>query len=433
MIRTFALLMVLAVGMPVAESRADDGFHPVDVGEGPLLLFYRPESANGDPYSNPNDRVDTLYVFDPASPKKPQLVWRGEAPPFARPVALVQKQTVVFELDDRIFLLDLKTGKTTNLRETKNQVEVVSVEHGKVYFVEHQERQKSFGFKLGTGDDDKTVVEDYFRPRDVLYVCNTTKPSRAKKLADLKIEKILLEDDKHFWAVTFASTGRGRKICKISKSGGGEVVAPFPNGWVASLANIKLSPKKKYLAVASIHEKHDFHTERELIVVGLNKKEIVLSKSALKNKIRFGCCNTNIGLDWPNDNVLFFDGALGFAFDITTGEKATVAQVEALRAATYSSDIKEKERIGFFDLSHGEAFLKGEEKPIASVLDESGAMVRDLVIDEKGLWVAFASVKNSELFLVDGQTQKKNSVTTGWTYDLQWLRKSMSRNRITGK
>lgn len=402
------------------ESRADEEFNPVSVTDGALLFFFHPESAEGNPESGLNDRVDVLYVFDPGLHQKPCRIWQGTDPPFARPIALLDTGIVVFEQGDKSFLLDLKSGETTDLLPTKNQLEVISVEKGKVYFVDRQNRNAPFpygGMKLQTGKNDQTIVKEYFRPRDILYVLDRSKSDHAKKLVDLQVEAILFEDDKGFWVITSGVRGNDRKLCKISKTGDFEEVVPFPNEWMASLTRVKFSPNNKYLALSSAHEKHDFHNERELIVIDLEKKEVVYSKSKIQPNLPLFGGAPHILLAWSNDDLLYFGN---HALDIKTGKDPSEERLKQAEIVT-TSPYLDKNTIGFFDIRHGEAYFKGDEEPVASVLDKLGTQVMDLSVDERGDWVVFASTDYKNTYIVNGKTQEKRVLISGWSYELKWI------------
>ncbi len=427
MTRLFLFSIFCAIlGCANNPSRIDGVFNPVSVGKGPLLFFFVVESAEGKSSSDPNARVDVLYVFDPASSKEPQRIWQGAEPPLARPIARLCADFVVFEQGDTGFLLDMKSGGTTNLLATENAIEVVSVENGKVFFVEHQKkRQPLKGIKLETGKDDGMIVNEYVRPHNVLYVLDGSRSDRAEVLADVPVEEILFEDDLCFWVITTGTRGNDRKLCKIFKAGKVEEVVPFPNEWMASLTHVELSPNKRLLALGSADERNDYINEREMIVIDLEKKTIIFSKSKVIGLPAMFGGEPPFFLNWSDDDLLHYHV---YSLDIKTGQEPSEERFKQSVLVTADPDI-DKKTIGFFDLRHGEAYFKSDDNPIANVLDKSGTQTRDLAIDDSGNWVAFASTTADELYLVVGQNREKRLLFSGWSNDINWLPIQMSRFR----
>jgi len=345
---------------------------------------------------------------------------------------MLSESIIVFEEGGNGGLLDLSTGKETLLKNSSKEIEVISVEHGKVYFLEMQKPQGSSGYKLKKGDNDSTVIEDYFRPDNILRVLDPKNSPESAKLAELQIEQVLFEDDDRFIVVSAGQDGRNRNLCSVKKSGGAETICPFPDFWVASLTRIEFSPNRKRVAVTAAHEKNDFHESRELMVVDLHKKKVVSKASKLKPLPMIFCSvPPSLFLNWADNDLLYAMSADEFAIDLNTGKPPTKEREREVVAAVKNEEHQSegaRESIGFFEVVHGQAFYKGDKKPVADVLDASGAKVRDLAVDCNGKWLAFAS-SDSALCLVDGEKKKKRTLMQGWTYDIQWLPKQMSRYR----
>jgi hypothetical protein len=110
----------------------------------------------------------------------------------------------------------------------------------------------------------------YYRPRDYLYSFEPPAETRLL-LSNVLIERVLGMEKDSIWVIT---AGANRKLCKISKTGTMEEIVGVDDHWVAPEIHYSFSRGGKYLALSALHDQHDFHKERELIVINLQSKRI---------------------------------------------------------------------------------------------------------------------------------------------------------------
>ena len=349
---------------------------------------------------------------------------RGRPPPRGpRPIALAGPGVVVMEHRGRNFLLTLRDGRTSPLLATRRPTEVVAVSSGKVYFREHlagrwsHYRTTTRPFDVTTGVKGATFAKG-LPARDRLYVLDASKPQAARRLTDVPIDVILSEDDGHFWVIP---AGKGRQLCRISKAGGLEEIVPLDDRWVAALTQCTFSPDRQHLCLTFAHEQHDFHRERGLVVVDLEKKAIVLARRRVTDLFPTWGNPAFLAVRWLNDDLLEFGFSNTEVVDVTSGEPAEPADVKAFGKWQFPPSNPDTRTVGHFDLAHGEAYFKGDDTPVASVLNEGGVVVQDLAVDEQGNWAAYVSPEVHHTYLIDGKAKRKRRLMPGWSYDIQWV------------
>src|SRR5213075_637557 len=96
------------------------------------------------------------------------------------------------------------------------------------------------------------------------------------------IERVLGIEKDSFWVIT---AGANRKLCKISKTGRREEIVGMDEHWVAPEIHYSFSPGGKHLALSALHDQHDFHKERELVVIDLQRKRVVISKERIADSM----------------------------------------------------------------------------------------------------------------------------------------------------
>src|SRR4029077_7268478 len=112
------------------------------------------------------------------------------------------------------------------------------------------------GYQLGKKQNEPsvTVMKNYYRPVDYIYSFNPSTKNPVL-LSDVPIERVLSVENDGMWVIT---AGTGRKLCRISKTGNVDEVAAVDDHWVAPEIHYHVSPRRKYLALALLHDEHDF-------------------------------------------------------------------------------------------------------------------------------------------------------------------------------
>lgn len=413
-VASFAVL--LAAAMP---SRGDDPkFNKIDLSDGPVLYFVHPEANKDD------DREEVVYLFDPAKHESPRELWRGPNPP-PRPIMLSYDQPsagrpaphlMILERRSRGMIVDLRRGAAEALDE-KHPTKVLSVEEKQVFFLQQSAPQGLMGYKLARDENGVIITESYARQRD--YLCmHVIGEGASKRLCDTVIERVLFTDTDGFWVIT---AGKDRKIARISRKGELVELAAFDDHWVAPMTRYALSPKWKFLALSTLHDRHDFHKQRELMVVDVEQKKTILTLEKVKvYQHPFSSTSASLWVDWLGDSRLSIGSDPQRVIDLPDGAELDRKALDRL-LDEFEDQPEEPRRktIGHFDHEWGLLYFKGEAKPVASVLDESGSMVRDMEIDPQGRWASY--VGDDAVWFVDGKTRLKSQLVKGWAYDLHWM------------
>ncbi|MFC1782656.1 hypothetical protein ACFL02_03605 [Planctomycetota bacterium] len=420
MYRNNIKIMILAIGLLLLSSLPKTQgeqlqWQPVKVGKGPLLFFFHPEDREGKPFSGIGRR-DVLYVYDPTIDQPPQRVWHQ----FSNcPVPLVRldPNNVLFEYRDHLFIVDLTQGKSSGIMKTNNQVEFVAVEGQRVYFLEKiiPYTIQDMGIKLGRGKSGNTVVQEYYQPQDYIYVLDRSKSEIPKRLTGLKIEKVLYVDEKQLWVIT---AGEDRKLYRIEKNGNVEDIITFDPHWITPRIEPKFSPDQRYLALGIIHDQHDFHSERELVVIDLEQKNIVFVKERmlLFDFSSVGGSNIPLLFNWTSDTKLGYingDFSMGF-LDVETGEDKKLRFIKDPEKITgQPTSPPTRKTQGYFDREDSTLFFQGEDAPVGKY--------SKLAVNPNGEWAAFLSSEDKNVYLADGRKKEKALLINGWSYDLKWL------------
>ncbi|MFP6875333.1 MAG: hypothetical protein VCA37_00760 [Roseibacillus sp.] len=70
-------------------------------------------------------------------------------------------------------------------------------------------------------------------------------------------------------------------------------------------------------------------------------------------------------------------------------------------------------------MAFDQVFFHGEDKPIASILDDRGVGVRDIDSSADGEWSAYSDPKNNRAYLIDGEAKKNTLIMFGPSHDFQ--------------
>ena len=192
-----------------AEAPALPKFNPTPVSDGPILVFRQPKRSSNEL---------ALYLFDPATHEKPQVIWQNRYHPNPRPLKRLTTREILIEYQHQLQLVDLPTAVVTPLLEGTEQNKLVATEGKTIYFLKRllPETIKDMGISLTTGKEDKTVVEKYFRPRDVLFRYEVGTESGAKKVSPIVIEHLLDVNDDGFFVIT---ADKPQKLARIGRDG----------------------------------------------------------------------------------------------------------------------------------------------------------------------------------------------------------------------
>jgi len=387
-------------------------FRAVTVGNGPLLFVTHPERVDG-------ARLETIYVVDPAAEQEPQMLWQGDVPT-PEPVGRLGRDTVLIRQMFQLFVLDLAQGTHSAILPNDNQTKLVAIDHGKVFFLERAIADPLRGYKLRSGKNNETVVKDYYRPCDRLYSFDVSGIEPAKLVTGTKIERVLAKDHEGFWVIT---AGDDRALARIQLNGTVERIIPFDSHWVAPDTKHEFSPDGKYLALALLHDEHDFHSERELIVIDLAEKRVAYSaeRTSVENWDEYSGGGPWLDIRWLDETRLSFGMFFSQVVDIKRGSPLSRSEATRIRKKVPVEREPERKTVGCFDHRFGLLYFKGRGTPVASVLDDRNVRVTDLAISPEGEWAAFVSPRDRDTYIVDGKHKQKSLLLSGWSYDITWL------------
>jgi hypothetical protein len=273
------------------------------------------------------------------------------------------------------------------------------------------------GYTLGTGEDGRTVVVGDFQARYDLWVASGDR--RPGRLAPVAVERVLAVRPDGFWVVT---AGADRMLARVSRDGLVNTVAAFDPRWVAPLTNLLFAPDCNHVALATVHDRHDFHHERELFVIDVRTGRVVLERHRLLTQGGFGAVN-HLHMRWHGNSRLLFGCVWGATWlaDLSDGSvvEGGVAD-DGTPLSLFSPPEPRRKTTGFFDHEFGLVFFRGEQEPVGSVLRD-GVQVSALSLSPDGAWAAFSSPTDGNLYLVDGRVRRKSVLLPGGACYLSWL------------
>ena len=396
---------------------------PVQVGPGPLLFFMHPEDEDGQSVPSGYARFNVAYVYDPAHDRPPQEFWRGNPTNLIpRPIARPKANLLVCEQSDRACIVEFDSGNKTPLLNTTDRTEVIEVKDGVVFFLDHKLTDALGSIQLDHLPDGTTITKNYFRPRDWLYVRDVTPSAQPKRVGEIEIERLLSVNEQGLWVVT---TGSDRKLARIRRDGTIDEIMVFDSHWVARESHAELSPGGKLLSLALLHDQHDFWKERELLVFDLAAKKVVLSKAHLAATAAWS--SSYLDVEWLDETRLWCSGLPEpGVLDVQSDVLVDVQTAERLFDKVRPSNVAEgRTQVGYFETAVGLLYFKGDDKPVASML-EGGATsgithVNDLDNSPDGVWAAFSSPVDNVTYLVDGRNKRKSLLMSGWSHEIHWL------------
>ena len=424
----------------LAEEPVLPKFNPTPVSNGPALMFKQPKR---------NSSELALYLFDPIVHEKPHLLWQDRYHPNPRELKRLSTKEVLFEFQDQLRIVDLPSGEVTPLLPGKEQNKLVAIEEKTIYFFKRltTKTRKDLGTKLTSGKNDKTVVEKYFRPRDVLFRYDLSAEGGAKIVSPVVIEHLLEVTKEEFFVIT---ADQPQKVARISREGKLTEICSFDSQWVAKMTTHAISPKGDYLALAVLGLEQDFHEERTLLVCDLKKNKVCYSDPDVPLGPSFFSGRSNfLDLTWRTDEILQYGSPFWQILQVVNDELEKLNQEKEKSLSRFANvktqlrlnkedqaklpevileDEPKRKRLGQFDLEFGEVYFSGKQDPIASILDKHGVAVRDLAVDLQGRWGAFIERQDDQVYLIDGARRNKKAIHSGWAHDLKWLEVEAQKN-----
>jgi hypothetical protein len=414
-----ALLITLFLAPILDAKKPELQVAPVKLSANPALFFKSSNCQSG---------TSVLYVFDPAQHQKPHAIWSGGRP---IPVLLqrVTTQELLMVFRNHLHLVNMAAGTVTPLLDADDHTRLIAVEGKTIFFLRQTVPDNHLGsVNLKTGKDKKTVVEDYHRGRDFLYRHDIGQPGAIKQVSPLVVEKFLAVEESGFWVIT---ADQCRTVARIGRDGTVTEIIPYDPEWLADLTTHSFSPKREYLALAVLHRDQDFHSERTMVVCDLKAKKVCFTDRNIPlGPDLFSGRAMFLGMVWRGPTIVGYGGPFALISTVEA-EKDLFADVKSGRrldkaaAATFKpvefEEIPKRERRGSLELAFGQVFFPGEDKPIASVLDDRGVGVRDIDTSADGKWSAYSDPKNNRTYLIDGEAKKKTLIMSGPSHDFQWL------------
>jgi len=396
-------LLVLAV---TADGKPLSGFTPAAVSDGPLLFLFQGGSL---------PHTEVMFLCDPASDLKAVPVWRGEDPPAPEPRHRLSKELVVLERGQQGFVWNIVQGRATPLWPGEDQTTFLKADGGDILFLHRMVPNPIRGVEVQAGKNGKYIVKSWFRPRDRL--CRLTPGEKAQELTVPLLEKILETGPDGIWAVTAEEP---RRLCRITGDGKVREIVRFDPRWVASETAHCFSPARTYLALSILQDQQDFHSERELVVVDLQRKTVCHVSHNVPVK-DWAAYPPPIEMMWLDGTHLLFGEPEKNQRVLDAASGKLSAPTAAQRAAAIPAERPERERIGSFDFAWGQLWFAGDKELAGSVLEGAHTKVSDMEISPDGKWAAFCDPGSKEVLLLDGANRRRHRLLTGWSYNFAWL------------
>lgn len=390
-----------------------------ETGPGPLLCFVRPENRNGKPLAgDPDDRLESVYVWSAGDPRPPQRVMRCDVP-LPDFLHRISQHVVLIRYDYRLQLLDLKAGKMERLLSSEDQSDLVRADGNRLYVLQQTVPPDSSGYRLKTKDG-KTVLDEWHRPKDRLCAYLAGEARKTVELAEPLIEAVLHHDAEGFWVVTAETKPR---LLHLTTQGAITDELSWQADWATCEAKFSLSPDARHIALSILRTDQDFHRFRDLVVMSREKKAIIQTVRDIdlrSSSLILSSSTPSLPLDWLDRSHLSF--LMGFNF------KAQVLDIET--QAITSSDLTPavpqerdpRKAIGKFETAHGRVWFGKDTELAGSVLDAKGRWVSScLEFSTDSGWAALSSPDLDGVLVLEGEKKNRRKLIEGWCYDLHWL------------
>ncbi|WP_395753075.1 hypothetical protein [Prosthecobacter sp.] len=414
--------MCLLFGFMCAPLQADQGLKifACEPGEGPLLVFVRPENSDGRPLvGSRDDRSENVYLWSAGDSEPPKRVIHCNVP-LPRFLHRISRHEVLIRYEDRLQLLDLKAGKMTPLLKTKDQSDLVRADGDTLYLLQHTVPRESYGYRLETRDG-KTVLDEWYRPKDRLFAYFAGEVPKTAELAEPLIEAILQQDAAGFWVVTAETKPR---LLHLSPQGKITEELPWQADWAVCEAKFLLSPDSRHIAFSILRTDQDFHSCRDLVVMSREKKTVIKTVSDIdlrSSSLMLGSATPSLQLAWLDRSHLQFQLMLGFQGEVLDVETLAVAKSD-LKALHPQEPRDKRQVVGKFETTFGRVWFGKDTELAASVLDAKGDWVSScLEFSPDSSWAALASPDLDCVVVLDGEKRRQRRLIDGWCYDLGWL------------
>lgn len=390
-------------------------FAPAEVGAGPLLCFFHPEDAEGRPDQG-RDRLEVLYVVDPTLARPPRPVWRGDTCRPA-PLARLGQDLVAFEHQERVWLVEPSSGKTTPALSTERETELVRVDGATLLVAERLVPQAT---TWRTGE-----------ARQRLFTVDVATRA-ATPLGEGPVERVLGFEGAAVWAIASSTVvGGGRHIIRI-RATATELLVPLGPEWNASGTTWAVSPRGRWLALGL--QRGEEYGERTLVVHDLVEGRVTLEEPSISviNPDPNGSALPYLAVWWSADSTLAtFSGTDWAGRDLVTGQPVQVGLTGSAPSPVAPAEEHQPWRRfdrtlpagprGCFDLEHGLVRFRGDPTPVIDVLDRDDRRVQvgRVAVDDAGEWAV--SCDPAGTFLIDGRSRARVGLLPGWSHDHVWL------------
>lgn len=431
-----ALVCIAALATPqeTAAARGMSGFRSVAVSDGPLLFFTRPENEAGEAWCVGYERAaETVYVFDPASTRAPQVIRAQptrESRLYPHFLARLTSELALVEHSKRLGLLELHTGKWSGLLESDAATTLLEVRGSSVYFLESRRQEPNVQW---------------------LYVHDACASDGARRLTTLQFESAIPNHPSLVFEKPHRSVGRSRwtppsdergfllitaapdrRIVRVSREGVAAELMKFDERWDSDVVQVHESPDRRFMAIVGMRH-GEWYGARDLVVVDTTPGGAVVSYRdalpawTLPPSVPRGGNPDHLHVVWggPGDKRSAWPGTA--VLDSMTGhvleQKETPLPTETSDQPISTGPIElnwdelNREPAGpYFDVSIGAVFYRGEKSPI-----RGSRRVDTKLLEPSGHWASFVLAEPWALQVLNAERREFRDVITGWVYDVHWI------------
>ncbi|WP_221306286.1 hypothetical protein [Prosthecobacter vanneervenii] len=343
---------------------------------------------------------------------------RCDAPP-PRFLHRIKQHVVLIRYDDRLQLLDLKAGKMERLLKAEEPSDLVRTDGDTIYFLRQTVRCESYGYRLKTLDG-KTVLDEWYRPRDRLCAYTAGDAPKTAELAEPFIEAVLQHDEEGFWVVTAETQPR---LLHLTTHGRITDMLPWQADWAVCEAKFLLSPDARHIALSILRMDQDFHGCRDLVVMSREKKAILktVRDVDLRNSI-LDSSTPSIRMEWLGRNTLQFGTNFSFNGQVLNVDTSAISESSASKPDLRQVTADQRVVAGKFETTFGQVWFGHDKELAGSVLNAKGDWVSAcLEFSPDAQWAALTSSDLDCVVVLDGEKRSRRRLIDGWCSDLEWL------------
>jgi hypothetical protein len=407
------------------------------VSDGPLLFFTRPENNAGEACGSGDERTaETVYVFDPASTRAPQVIRAQptrESRLYPHFLARLTSEFALVEHSNRLGLLELHTGKWSGLLESDAATTLLEVRGSSVYFLESRRQEPNVQW---------------------LYVHDVCASDGARRLTTLQFESAIPNhpslvfeglrsnlwgsappppsDERGFLLITAAPD---RRVVRVSREGVAAELMKFDKRWDSDIVQVHESPDRRFMAIVGMRH-GEWYGARDLVVVDTTQGGAVVSYRealppwTLPPSIPRGGNPDHLHVLWggPEDKrppwpgTVILDPNTGYVLNADEGPAATQTVGDWIRSEPEEIEIKwdelPRDPAGpYFEVCFGRLYYRGEKSPIP---DSNHA---ETLVAPGGGWASFAedTPGATQVQVLNAERREFREVITGWVYDVHWI------------